>query len=211
MSESAEEKVVQEQETPETKVIFENINLSDLIKTAVNAGRKAEREDQNNERKAQDPEKEWFKKTERLLYSYPDLLVNIKEEEKEIEQMIMGQYEEKRKSKDFVFIPMGGGSRDKDKELEERIRSRKERLARTKREVERIDRALELIRWKDIDAALEDTYYEIIPLKYFHGMKEEDIAEMDGLKCNPSTIYRNKGRLVGRLKNILFGADALPR
>ena len=49
-------------------------------------------------------------------------------------------------------------------------------MERTKREVQRIGRALETIQ--------DDEYYEIIPLKYWDGLSPAEIAER--LSCDES-------------------------
>ena len=72
-------------------------------------------------------------------------------------------------------------------------------LARNRLAAKRIDRA--------VASLSDDPYYEILPLKYREGRPEEEIAEM--LSCDPSTVRRNKNRLLERLSIIFFGIDAL--
>ena len=208
MNENTEEKINEESEEP--KVVMETMYIEDLIKKAVNAGRKAQNEF-ISEMGKEDVEKKYFKKTERLLYALPDLKEKVKQDELDLKNGELHVSIHGRKSKDSIKFSKSQSILSEELQNLAIENSRRGSMERTKREIERIDKALELIRWRDKDKAVEDQYFGIIELKYFYGMKEEDIAELDGLKCNPSTIYRNKGRLVGRLKNILFGADALPR
>ncbi|MBE7062534.1 MAG: sigma-70 family RNA polymerase sigma factor [Clostridia bacterium] len=72
-------------------------------------------------------------------------------------------------------------------------------LARNRLAVKRIDRAVATLS--------DDPYFDILPLKYTEGLPEEEIAER--LCCDPSTIRRNKNRLLERLAIIFFGIDAL--
>lgn len=52
-----------------------------------------------------------------------------------------------------------------------------------------------------------DFYYDIIPLKYRDRKSDEYIAEV--LNCDPTTVRRNKKRLVERISICLYGAGAL--
>ena len=88
---------------------------------------------------------------------------------------------------------------DPEAKEERYIAERKASMERTKREIQRIDRALETIQ--------DDPYYDIIPLKYWDLLQPAEIAER--LNCDERTLYRHKNRLVNKLKVVLFGADAL--
>nr|WP_282433244.1 hypothetical protein [Dehalobacter restrictus] len=46
-----------------------------------------------------------------------------------------------------------------------------------------------------------------MPMKYWDGYTVEEIAAT--FECDDRTIYRNKSRLVNKVKIMLFGADAL--
>lgn len=72
-------------------------------------------------------------------------------------------------------------------------------LLRNRRAARRIDRAVATLS--------DDPYYRLLTLKYHDGLSEEAIAEV--LSCDPSTIRRNKNRLLERLSIIFFGVDAL--
>ncbi len=60
-----------------------------------------------------------------------------------------------------------------------------------------------------IDAALDslkgDSYYEIIPMKYFEGKTREDIAGF--FDCDVKTVSRNKNRLINKLQIRLFSDE----
>ena len=72
-------------------------------------------------------------------------------------------------------------------------------LLRNRRAAKRIDRA--------INSLSDDPYFELLHLKYRDGLSEEAIAER--LCCDPSTVRRNKNRLLERLGVLFFGIDAL--
>ncbi len=88
---------------------------------------------------------------------------------------------------------------DPEAKEERYIADRMESMERTKREIQRIERALETIQ--------DDPYYDIIPLKYWDLLQPAEIAER--LNCDERTYRRHKNRLVNKLKVVLFGADAL--
>lgn len=138
--------------------------------------------------------KDYFKETEKLLYSLPALKLKVAQDEEDIEKGIMIL---KRKSKDVVTVTNICGSHC-DPEIDY-IERRKASMERTKREIQRIERALETIQ--------DDEYYNIIPMKYFDNCTIEEIAEQLGKDV--STIRRNRRRLINKLKVILFGVDAL--
>lgn len=142
-------------------------------------------------------QRNYFKETERLLYSLPALRLKVAQDEEDLRNGLVSLPE---KSRDIVK-PSQGGYRMYDPEAKEEryIAERKESMERTKKEIARIERALETIQ--------DDEYYDIIPLKYWDQLPPAEIAER--LNCDERTFYRHKNRLVNKLKVVLFGADAL--
>ena len=135
----------------------------------------------------------YFRDTEILLYNYPALKIKVAQDEEflydpEAATAPTG------KSKDVVRFSKTGHGLDMDRYTE----SVKASMMRTRQEVLKIERALETIQ--------DDKYFDIISLKYWDGMTLEVVAE--ALNCDVSTIYRNKNRLVNRVKAVIFGADA---
>jgi len=165
-------------------------SVDEAVKKAAEAIIKANKEFDESQRN-------YFKETERLLYSLPALRLKVAQDEEDLKN---GQMKLKEKSRDIVKLSRGGGgSFDPDEREERYIEQRKESMERTKREIQRIERALETIQ--------DDEYYEIIPLKYWDGLSPVEIAER--LNCDERTFYRHKNRLINKLKVVLFGADAL--
>lgn len=143
-------------------------------------------------------QRNYFKETERLLYSLPALRLKVAQDEEDLEN---GLLVPKERSKDIV-CPTGSssyGPHDPLSQAERYIAERKASMERTKREIQRIERALETIQ--------DDEYYDIIPLKYWDLLQPAEIAER--LNCDERTYRRHKNRLVNKLKVVLFGADAL--
>ena len=143
-------------------------------------------------------QRNYFKETERLLYSLPALKLKVAQDE---EDLANGLLVPKERSKDIV-CPTGSssyGPHDPLAQAERYIAELKASMERTRREIQRIERALETVQ--------DDPYYDIIPLKYWDLMPPIEIAER--LNCDERTFYRHKNRLVNKLKVVLFGADAL--
>jgi DNA-directed RNA polymerase specialized sigma24 family protein len=140
-------------------------------------------------------QRNYFRETERLLYSLPALKLSLAEYDEDIESNSL--ITSRQKSKDIVrYSPTAGGQAP---DADETQKSKLASVERTRKQVQRIERALETVK--------EDTYYEIIPLKYWDGISGEEIAER--LNCDISTMHRNKNRIVRKIMVVLFGADAL--
>lgn len=149
-------------------------------------------------KQVEEQQRDFFKETEKLLYAYPDLKLKVEQDKEDLERGVFAI--KVSKSKDIIRFSTHSGDRQPEEYVqEELIRSRKASMERTRLQVQRIDRALETIK--------DDSYYDIIPMKYWDGLKLEEISER--MNCDMSTVCRAKNRLVNKLKIILFGADAL--
>lgn len=147
------------------------------------------------DKQASEAQRNYFRDTETLLYSYPSLKIKIAQDEEDLSK---GQIQIRTKSKDIVRYASNDGAL-MEVDTDEMIQSRIASMVRTKKEVRRIDVALESIK--------DDKYYDIIPLRYWALTDPEGIAET--MCCDERTYRRNKNRLVNKLKIVLFGADAL--
>ena len=83
--------------------------------------------------------------------------------------------------------------------LEAMIRDLRARIAADEYEVETLGRAL-----KDI---ADDPYFLSVKGKFLDGMTDDRIAET--IPCDPSTVRRNRGRLVRKIAVLLYGVEAL--
>jgi len=167
------------------KVIKKSID--DAVKKSIEAIKATKEEIEAGQRN-------YFKETEQLLYSLPALKLKLAQDEEDLKN---GDMVAKRRSKDIIVVS-GTVGYHVDPE-EDYIRRRMASMERTKREIQRIERALETIQ--------DDPYYDIIPLKYWDLLPPAEIAEI--LNCDERTYRRHKNRLVNKLKVVLFGADAL--
>lgn len=139
-----------------------------------------------------------FKQTEIRLYAYPELRKNIDKYTLDIRDL---RRETPGRSKDIVFYSThGGGTRLSAEEVQEgRIMVLQKKIYRDQSEIEEIDFALEAIK--------DDEYYQVIEMRYFKGMKDDEIAE--SISCDPSTVRRNKNRLIRKVAVKLYGAQAV--
>ncbi len=137
-----------------------------------------------------------FKIVEHMLYSYPDLLFRIEQYKKEIERLENIEFPDKIHMSPSIIIPSQGAYFEHDAYvgIDAQIAKKKFELQGMILEAEKIKAALEIIQ--------SDFYARIINLKYFKNMNYDLIA--DQLKCDPSTVKRNKDRLIQRLKNMLL-------
>lgn len=143
--------------------------------------------------------KEAFRKTETRLYAYPELLRNIEKYKKDIEDLRM---EDPGRSKDIVFFSIhgGGGNRLSAEEVQEaRILLVQRKIYRDQVEIDEMNYALEFVK--------NDEYYPLLTMRYFEGKSDDEIAEK--MACDPSTIRRNKSRLIRVVAVKLYGAEAV--
>ena len=168
------------------------IELSNAIKRAVNEGLAAGYFVKQQEIKS------YYTQTEKRLYSYSDLKIGIKAYKEEIKELESGGLP--KKSKSIVFMP-SGSRLDSDDLLDARIQDLYYRIQRNEREIKMIEGALSIIK--------NDKWYSIIEYKYLSNNKKENDEIAKILKCDESTIRRNKKRLISRLSIRFYGADAV--
>ncbi len=173
--------------TPELLKIIKK-SIDDAAKKAAEAVIKA-----NEEVGAS--QKNYFRDTEKLLYSYPALKIALSQYDEELEKGIVLS----GKSKDIIRFSPGSGTPDPDVIVDATIQSKIASIERTRAQVQRIERALETIQ--------DDEYYDIIPMKYWDQLQPAEIAER--LNCDERTYRRHKNRLINKIKIVLFGADAI--
>lgn len=140
-----------------------------------------------------------FQKTEVLLYNYSSFQEAIKDKYLQIETI---QTEGVPKKSSSVSSFSGQATyeikSDSDK-AEEKIQSIEQSIQTTKNFIKIIDEALDTLK--------VDSYFEIIPMKYFKGYTREEIAEYFGVDA--STISRNKNRLINALQIRLFSDEVI--
>lgn len=137
----------------------------------------------------------YYKKVEILLYNYENLKEAIKQKEEDIENL--EKYGLKEKSCSVVVYSSSTGNPETDRYLELKQRYIIEKLE-IERDLKRIDNALDKIR--------QDSYFDIIQLKYLNTEEERMIDEELAvyLEKDRKTITRNRKRLLNKLVTILF-------
>ena len=161
--------------------------IEDIINRAVQAQRVA------SDRQAKDA----FKATERRLYAYPVIKLKIEDDRERIEEIEI--HGAPGKSKSVVRFQRSGVRLSSEEIAEALISDIYVNIANNEHEIETIDKALAVI--------AGDQYADIVTYKYFDGKTDDEIADL--IPCDPSTVRRNKSRLVGRLSVFLYGAAAV--
>ena len=139
-----------------------------------------------------------YNKTEQRLYAYNDIKSKLANDKLDLEDLRKERVS--GKSKDVLYRSVQGGIRLSREELQEiKINTVLDTIERNEKEMKRIAEA--------VDALKDDFYCSIINLKYFCKKTDEFIAEK--LNCDPSTVRRNKRRLVQRIALRLYGEEAL--
>ena len=161
--------------------------VEDIINKAVTATRIA------TERQGKDA----YKMTEKRLYAYPVIKLKIESDIERIENI--QQHGIPGKSNSVVRFQRSGQRLDSEEIAEALIKDIEAQIAEGQHEIATIDTALKII--------ADEPYAEIITHKYFEQKTDDDIAEI--MNCDPSTIRRNKSRLVARMAVFLYGVAAL--
>lgn len=141
----------------------------------------------------------YYKMTERRLYAYSTLKVNIENYKKDLEDIKVESFE---RSKDFVTFMSNSGTKmqtDIETLREAKTLEIKRKMHIDECEIKEVDRAL--------DAIANEEYKDIIKLYYFESKPQEEIAKL--LHCVETTVWRQRKRLVDKLTIILYGADAV--
>ena len=140
-----------------------------------------------------------FQKTELLLYNYTKFKGVIADKDQQIQCIKQQGLPKKSKS-----ITSWGGNTNQEPETdmekaENKIADIEKSIAVTRRLIKVIDKALGKVS--------DDPYFNIIQMFYFDGAHRDDIVS--SLNCDTVTMYRNKKRIVDRLKMDLFSDDAI--
>jgi hypothetical protein len=164
--------------------------IDQAVQTAFEAGRLSYAQTQ----------KDAYKATERRLYAIPILKARLIEEQDHLAELISSQAPEKiSRSLDVVRLRRGGRRLSDEDLLKAQIQYSESMIASMEHEIGEVENGLERIR--------PDFYYRTVPMKYFDGLTDDIAAEI--LKCDPSTIRRNRSRLVKYIAIWFYGVTAL--
>lgn len=141
------------------------------------------------------PEKSAYSKTEALLYNYNGFKRIVEEREQQIDEILVYGVPENKGVREFV---QKGGMPHGLVTEEEAVNTA---VAHIRRSVEGTVAAIDLID-NALDGLKNDPYYDVLPMTYFEGRTQEDIA--DHIGCSQVSISKNKHRLVKELSLKLF-------
>lgn len=138
--------------------------------------------------------KDTFKATEARLYAYPVLQKRITDKKEELDEV--GNTGVRKTSKSIVRFRTSTTRLSEEEVVEALKTDITAQIAGDERECETIKKAIEIL-----DG---DPYQDIIRLKYFEGLRDEEIGEQ--LHCDPRTVRNHKSRLINRIAVFLYGA-----
>lgn len=145
-------------------------------------------------------QKDAYKSTERRLYAMPILLAKKAEEEADLERLLReNEPDIVMRSTDIVRFRRTGIRLSDEDLLQAQVTDLRANIAMKEHEIQQIERALEHVKG--------DYYYRAVPMKYFEGISDDDVAKQ--LFCDGSTIRRNRSRLVKALSIWLYGPEAI--
>ncbi|NLW90007.1 MAG: hypothetical protein GXY34_00175 [Syntrophomonadaceae bacterium] len=170
-------------------------NVEKAIKKAVKMAVKEALEE--GRRQAEKAPSDTYKSTERRLYALPDLKDKVEADRKylaDIKEFGLSSH-----SKDIARFKGSGQRLSDDDLLEAVIKDVERRIAASEHEIQEVEEALEPL--------TNDPYYLCVSGRYFDQKSDDDIAVE--IPCDPSTVRRNRGRLVRRIAVRLYGVEAV--
>ena len=138
-----------------------------------------------------------YKDTEKRLYAYNVLLQKIENDKEKLKELKTHGLQET--SKGITRYDKSGTRLDKDDVLEALIQDLEITIQIDSHEVAAMTDALRIIS--------DDTYYVAIEGRFIRNLHDNDIAEEK--YCDPSTIRRNRIRLIRKLAIWLYGVQAI--
>ena len=168
-----------------------NLDVAAVIKEAVNAGLQAGR------LQAAKLTGDAYKATEKRLYAYPVILEKIADDKEKLEEIMTHGAPERSKS--IVRFSRTGVRLTPGEILDALVQDMTATIAADQYEADTIAAALKTIE--------NDPYYAAVAGKFLEGQTDDEIAVV--VPCDPSTVRRNRGRLIRKLAVWLYGAQAL--
>ena len=145
-------------------------------------------------------QKDAYKSTERRLYAIPTLQAKLAEEREDLARLSEEQAPDVvLRSTDIVRFRRTGIRLSDDELLAAQITDLQAKIAAKEYEISEIERALQQIS--------KDYYYRTVSMKYFEGVDDMKVSAL--LKCDESTVRRNRSKLVKVLSVWLYGPSAI--
>ena len=145
-----------------------------------------------------------FKNTETILYNINKMKSSITDKEDEINELKSIGLKNRSKSITTFTGKITNINKDEEEIIEEYISNIRKEIFKLKLLLDHIMRA--------ISKFSNDEWYDIITYKYIDNLGIDEIVkayEKKGIKTNPSSISRNKNRLINELRISLFASDFL--
>lgn len=138
-----------------------------------------------------------YKSTEKRLYNLRTLRVKVQDDKERLEEL--KKYGPRSRSKSVVVYQSGGSRLEPEEIFEAIVKDMERTIASDSLEIERMEKAMEIIR--------DDQYFYTITGRYIEGKTDEEIAA--ALFCDPSTVWRKRKVLVQKLAVRLYGVEAI--
>ena len=164
-----------------------DINIEEVIRVAVEAGRMAEAKGS----------KDIQRSTENRLYAYPVLQQRIIDNRERMEEFI--KHGPRGRSAGIVRYQKSGSRLSPEEIYDCILQDMEATIAADEDEVATIDRAIALIQ--------NDPFIRAVTGKYFDGLPDDAIGEE--ICCDATTVWRNRKRLLKTIKAYLYGAMAV--
>lgn len=158
-----------------------------MIRRAVEAGRIA------SERAGKDA----YHATERRLYALPDIRAKLADDREALAEV--KEHGVRNRSHSVTRFLKSGVRLTPEEALSAVVMDLEAAIATSEHEIEAMERALASI--------ANDEYCLTVTGKYIDHLTDEEISER--IPCDPTTVWRNRKRLVQRLSVRLYGVDAV--
>jgi hypothetical protein len=165
--------------------------IETIIQRAVKAGIEAGRT------QAEHTSVDAYRATERRLYALPTLVHKVEDARQHLEEL--EQTGSPEKSKDIVRFSRPGVRLTSEEKLEALIQDILATIAADEYEIAAVKKGIEIIE--------NDTYYLAVKGHYFGGVSDDKIGA--SIHCDPSTVRRNRGRLIRVLAVWFYGVAAV--
>ena len=161
--------------------------VESMIRKAVEAGRLS----------AERSPKDAYRATERRLYALPDIRAKLADDRETLADV--KKYGVKNKSHSVTRFMKSGVRLTPEEALAAVVMDLEAGIAAGEHEIQVMERALASI--------ADDEYSATVTGKYIDRLTDEEIAER--IPCDPTTVWRNRKRLVQRLSVRLYGVEAV--
>lgn len=138
-----------------------------------------------------------YRATEERLYALPTLRVKVEKDKEDL--LDIQEHGIPQRSKDICRFQRDGLRLDHEDILDALIRDLTAKIAADEYEIEIMTTALDTVK--------EDDYYRALTGRYFDNIGDKAIAVE--LKCDDTTVWRNRSRLVRRVAVRLYGVEAI--